>query len=377
MKFLIIDAYYPRFLRAFHKSHRDLAKLSYDKQLKALLGQCFGTSDYYSYNLRKLGHVANDIVVNGEIIQRRWADEHNVEVPGSLLWSKIQSLPLMHRILGRPRWMQEIVSAQIQHYRPDVLYIQDLSMLNPDTLLKAKAYCRLVVGQTAAPLPPYKFYKNYDLIITSFPHYVKKFLARGIASEYLKISFEPRVLKRIGARERKYDVSFVGSFSPYHATGTKLLEKVAAKIAISIWGHGIHFVSQRSPLRRYYHGEAWGLKMYEVLAQSKIVINRHISVAGKFANNMRLYESTGMGAMLITDDKINLKNLFLPGKEIVVYSNGQELIKLVKYYLANDSEREKIAKAGQRRTIVEHTYRKRMVELIKIVKKYLNTHGKT
>ena len=52
--------------------------------------------------------------------------------------------------------------------------------------------------------------------------------------------------------------------------------------------------------------EVWGLDMYRALARSKITINRHINVAENNANNMRLFEATGTGSLLITDRKDNL-----------------------------------------------------------------------
>ena len=86
---------------------------------------------------------------------------------------------------------------------------------------------------------------------------------------------------------------------------------------------------------------------------------------------MRLYEATGVGTLLITDWKKNITDMFEPDKEIVVYRTPEECAELVQYYLDHDKEREKIAKAGQERTIREHTYHQRMEELIEIVGRYL------
>jgi len=111
--------------------------------------------------------------------------------------------------------------------------------------------------------------------------------------------------------------------------------------------------------------------MYKILAQSKIVINRHIDVAEDYANNMRMFEATGMGALLITDEKKNLPELFKVGKEVVTYKDSADLTEKIKYYLQHEDERQKIAKAGQKRTLTDHTYLKRMEELARIIKKYL------
>lgn len=371
LKFLIVDTYYPSFLRDYYYLHPDIKAQPYIEHKNALLDECFGTSDYYSFNLKKNGYKAEDLIVNDEILQRKWAKENNIKVSGSGLISKIQMLPYIHRLIGRPKWVQEIALSQIKKAKADVVYLQDLSILNPDTLRKAKSFCKLLVGQIACPLPAGENLKEFGLILTSFPHYVEKFRKMGIKSEYFKIGFEPRVLSKVGGQTSVYDVGFIGSFSPHHNAGTKLLEAVASKIPIHIWGQGIHFLSSSSPLRKNFHGEAWGLQMYKVLAQTKIVVNRHISVAENYANNMRLYETTGMGVMLITDDKKNLNRLFEIGKEVVSYKDANDLIKKIDYYLKHGAELKKIAQAGQNRTLSEHNYNARMKELVAIIGKYL------
>ena len=50
--------------------------------------------------------------------------------------------------------------------------------------------------------------------------------------------------------------------------------------------------------------------MYNILSRTKISFNRHINVAENNANNMRLYEATGMGSLLLTDKKDNLMKTF-------------------------------------------------------------------
>ena len=111
--------------------------------------------------------------------------------------------------------------------------------------------------------------------------------------------------------------------------------------------------------------------MYNILYNSKISLNRHIDAAENHANNMRLYEATGVGTMLITDYKRDLDKLFIPGKEIETYRTEKELKDKVKFYLSHEEERQIIAKAGQKRTLGDHTYKKRMQELLQILRKYL------
>ena len=117
-------------------------------------------------------------------------------------------------------------------------------------------------------------------------------------------------------------------------------------------------------------GQAWGREMYQILRKSRITLNHHGDIA-PYANNMRLYEATGIGALLVTDWKENLHEMFEPGKEVVAYRTPEECVDLVKYYLDHDEEREVIAHAGQQRTLREHTYYQRMHELMAIARNYL------
>ena len=86
---------------------------------------------------------------------------------------------------------------------------------------------------------------------------------------------------------------------------------------------------------------------------------------------MRLYEATGVGSMLLTDNKTNLNEIFEVGNEISVYNSPYEAIEMIHYYENNLEEAKQIAYAGQKRTLTEHTYEKRMAELLDIIKKYI------
>jgi spore maturation protein CgeB len=111
--------------------------------------------------------------------------------------------------------------------------------------------------------------------------------------------------------------------------------------------------------------------MYKVLRQSLLTLNHHIDIASAYAGNLRLFEATGVGTLLITDWKKNLHDMFEPGKEVVCYRTPEECAEMVQYYLEHDEEREAIARAGQQRTLRDHTYYQRMQSLLEIISRYL------
>ena len=97
-----------------------------------------------------------------------------------------------------------------------------------------------------------------------------------------------------------------------------------------------------------------------------------IDVAENYAGNVRLFEATGCGALLVTDWKTNLDQMFEPGKEIVAYARPRNASRWSINYLNHDQERKAIADAGQQRTLRDHTFHHRMHELADIVAKQLS-----
>ncbi|MCU1283542.1 MAG: hypothetical protein JWM53_7088, partial [bacterium] len=224
------------------------------------------------------------------------------------------------------------------------------------------------------PLPPDDYLQEYDLILTSFPHWVARLRDKGIATEYFRLGFDPSVLTRVGTPAKRYACTFVGGISGVHQRGTRFLEEIARNADVDFFGYGADTLPADSPIRARHHGAVWALDMYRTLAESRITLNRHVDVAENHANNMRLFEATGMGTMLLTDAKDNLQELFEPGKEIVAYDSVGDAIEKIEYYSGHAEEREAIARAGQQRTLRDHTYERRMMQLVDILARRLRRH---
>jgi hypothetical protein len=378
MRLLILDTYYSPFLQAFYAENPALGQKTYEEQWHALMRECFGTSDFYSTNLRQLGHEAVEIVTNSELSQRKWAEENGVAINDRVGWS----LARAGRVIPWPRratvsdWFYQVLGEQIQQYRPDVLYVQDMNSLRRGFLTQMKSFVKIVVGQIACPISESIDFREYDLIVSSLPHFVSRFQRDGIASEYLKLAFGSKVLARLGNQPASsYDAVFVGSLSAGHNKRIRFLETVVRSGALDVWGQNVNSLSENSPLRPRYHGEAWALEMYRVLRDAKIALNNHIDLAQGYANNMRLFEATGVGTLLLTDAKDNLTDMFEPGREVITYQSADDCVELINYYLEHDSERETIAVAGQQRTLAQHTYHRRMEELLPMLEKRLANAG--
>jgi len=352
MKFLILNADYTGFLSWLYSLHPGLEKHPYAEQMRVRNESLFGVADFYSSNLRKLGHEAQDIHFNNKFMQRAWAREHDI------------------RISLMRRWQSRILEAQIKYYRPDVVLNQAMDGIENRFLKKMKKYIKLLVGQIAAPLPQGQDFGSYDLVISSLPNIAAYFRSLGIRSEVNRMGFEPNVSARLGSVEKDtIPVSFVGGFSKAHSSRINWLEYLCKHLDIKIWGIGIENLPVESPIHKCYNGQVWGVEMYQIFYKSKITLNYHIDIAAQYANNMRLYEATGVGALLLTDWKENLHEIFEPNKEVIVYRTPEECVDLIKYYLEHKDERKTIARAGQKRTLGEHAYYYRMQELVEAISK--------
>ena len=373
LRILVVDTYYPAFLAAHYAARPGLEERAYDEQLASLIEQSFGTSDAYSSNLCSLGHEAVDIIANCQPLQVRWALERGIE-PGHS--RRFVDLPGPAGSLARRSLLRRIALGQIEAHDPQIVYLQDLWFFGSNDFDLLRRQGRFIVGQIASALPAEKTLREFDLLTTSFPHYVDRFRRRGLEAEYLEIAFHEAVRGRVADRgttfdptaPREYAISFIGGLDPsVYATTTPMLERAATELDLDIWGYDGNKLSADSPLLRGFHGAAWGLDMYTILARSCIALNRHGDIAEGYANNMRLFEATGAGALLVTEAGKNLSQLFEPDREVVGYTGADDLVDKLRYYSEHEDERRQIAAAGQARTLKEHTYSRRIDELASLL----------
>lgn len=373
MKFLIVNTDYPEFLNTFYSERPSLAAACYEEQMQARMATLFGVADYYSNNLRKFGHEAIDIHANNEIVQKAWAQEHGLKIHSDFelaLDRRKKFFPWVSRRRSS-RWIHQILAAQIKYYKPDVLLNQAMDGIPSAFFAEMKPYIRLLVGQHAAPILQDSDFRCYDLFISSLPNFCDHFRNLGVRSELCRLAFEPSVLHRLGERKTSISVTFVGSLTSEHSSRISLLDSLCDETCLRVWGNGGHLLPVGSHLHRRLEKPVWGLAMYKILQSSRLTLNHHIGISESYANNMRLYEATGVGALLITDWKQNLNEIFEVGKEVVAYHSPAECAELINYYLDHPCDAESIAKAGQQRTLRDHTYAKRMEEFASIVEKYL------
>jgi spore maturation protein CgeB len=396
MRIAIITTSYPAFLRELYSNTPGLECKSYSEQLAARNDSLFGFADFYSRGFRAHGHQAAEFHLNNFHLQAAWAREHGLPAP-QLPPTSTTTVPLasaLHRIKGslksvlrplaraiippnlRP-WQARILRAQIEAFQPDIIYNQEPATVRGRFVDTLRRPGRWVVGQIASALPAGENFKSYDLMVSSLPNFVAFFRSNGVPSAYNRLAFEPLVRDAIGSPVRDIALSFVGNLSSVHHRRVALLEHVAERLPLKIWGSGLERLPPSSVLHKCFQGEAWGRKMLEILARSQITLNNHEAVAGNYANNLRLYEATGMGALLLTDWKSDLDDILASGEELVAYESPMDCVSVVEKLLADGGERTRIAAAGQRRTMNTHNYLRRTGELLQIFEDVMAGNAKS
>src|SRR3984893_13661267 len=195
MRIALVDTYYKRFLTKHYADHPSLESESYEKQWQSLIDARFGTSDFYSKHLNDLGCEAFDLIANCAPLQSAWLNENGFGSSSlaSPIPHRFYRLPIIGSALAALPGFLRAVLAQIRSLKPDILYCHDLSFFPKSALKALKPSVKLIVGQIAYVLPPRDFIEGYDLILTSFPHFVSRLKAAGISSEYFRLGFDPRV----------------------------------------------------------------------------------------------------------------------------------------------------------------------------------------
>jgi spore maturation protein CgeB len=81
----------------------------------------------------------------------------------------------------------------------------------------------------------------------------------------------------------------------------------------------------------------------------------------------RAIEIMGCGGFMITNYQEDFLLHFEPDKDFVFYESKEDLIEKCKFYLKHDTERQRIAKHAHDRVVSDHTFKKRLTEMLKIV----------
>lgn len=387
-RFVKISSYYDAFLAQYYARYPEQVHKPYAEQHCHLMAQGFAWADHVTKALINFGVEATEIVENALPLQLAWAKERGIQ--------DLDPLDLLRQ--------------QLHEVKAEVLFVQDPLRFPRGWLSHLRSEVpsiRLIAGWLCAPYDDQGLgiLRELDFVMTCTPGFLDEFRSQGLRTFHAYHAFAPSMLKKIEeiAAKEPCDLVFIGSLfggRSFHDERAMMLDRlVARRIDVRIYGNVsepsyiknlfkenmlalVESVSNKIPqsgkikqikrvlnwrglisatrfsreLKDRVQPPVFGLNMLRMLRDAKVAFNSHIGVAGRYAGNVRLFEATGVGTCLLTDWKENIGNIFCEDHEIVTYRSAEECVEKVRWLLDHPAECQKIAKAGQVRTLRDYTF---------------------
>lgn len=381
IRFLRISSIYPGFFKNIYSKINE--NDTYEKILKNIFEEKYSVSNNISEELSKKNYECTEIIYNIKILQEKWLKQY-----------------------GNLNADEDIIFQQIKFYNPEVLFIGDVNLLSKKFINKVKSISKikLILCFHCAPFSKKNLdnLKLVDAIITCTEGYRKKIINLINNDAFLMQHAFKNIFEINFYEERHIDVSFLGSLflsNKLHVGRVDIIYNLIKNykksyVAINfskfflldflmfIVNSIIKFKFLKN-FSKFYKiififlfskKPVFGKEMFKVLKNSKILINKHIEDT-EYAGNMRLFEGTGLGCLLITDYKRDLEKLFDIENEIILYNNHNQLFEKINYYLKDSKNRLKISKNGYKKTRSVHNYSSRINELDKFIQKKINNEN--
>ncbi len=314
---------------------------------------------YYHSYLTGLGHEV--AVVDNKAM--------HLPIGGQTVWN----CPRLFRALGWVRWNDLLVNAMVRRralqWQPDVILFFKGENIRWRTMawLKQRTNALLFNWDSDNPFWPSNTSQDllrsmpfYDCFGSLAEHFLAPLASLGCPrAEYMPMYFIPERFGSAAAvtaadRERfASDLLFIGRATPERAAMLRPLAGWNLALYGPDWDRQL---AADDPLRPCLRGGFLdGADYAKALRCCRIAINVLVTQC-KGANNLRTFETTGCGAFLLTEhSREQAEVLFRDGEEIACYRTVEELASVAQRFLPDEAARARIAAAGQRRCLAEHT----------------------
>jgi spore maturation protein CgeB len=324
-------------------------------------------SDFYTYNLNKLGWQAEEFFITkyylDKVADELYGSRKNLLKAGEEIKNRVRPF--------KKRWILKVLMDYISDFKPDVILVRELVGI-PSEFWRTYSGKILLVSRIATPVPRYWSVSDWDLILTSTEAFRTFFELNGVESVINPNGFDSRILNELNDTEKEYDVSFVGGLGDrFWKKRTECVNYFADKINFRWWGFCGNKYPADHPLIKSNMGITSGLEMLEIYKKSRIIFNDYGEIADKVGVNQRIFEVLGVGTLLLTREAENLKKQF-PENIFVTFKDEKDCLDKINYYLKNEKEREEIASAGQKFILENYRYEYLMKDLDKILMNSFN-----
>lgn len=314
---------------------------TFDEAIAAFLSDRFGAPHFL---LPVLNRSPDAFFTNGddEVVQRFWAREHGIAEDAS---------------------REDILLAQIEDHRTEVFYNLDPMRYGDAFLARLPGTVKKTIAWRAAPSYGGAFFKH-DIVVNNFPTLLDGFRAAGVRAEYFAPAHDPAMDAYAATKARPIDVLFVGTYSRHHRIRTAMLETIASlrgemTIAMHLdvsrytrlaetplgWVGPLRKDRRNRDIRAVSKPPVFGRDLLAAIGSAKIVVNGAIDMAGPDRGNMRVWETMGCGAALVSD-RGNYPPGMEEGRHFQIYDAAEDLTSLLTKMVAQTTSTQDLAARG-------------------------------
>jgi spore maturation protein CgeB len=290
--------------------------------------------------------------------------------------SKNKLRNIIHAPWSRTQEENPIVNAAlrslIMRWKPDLLFAVFGMDISRETLSFAKEQgvttVRWWLNDPFQLKRSLKKSPHYDVVFSNDAHCVAEYKQVGVKRAYfLPVAVSEDVHRPLPPDPAlAADVIFAGDWCQ---TRERFMTTLAENFNLRIFGPWGKKIADDSPLRPYLNdGFFTPEEMVQIFCSGKVIINIHswygISDHG---TNPRIFEACGCGSFQLVDSKQEIPELYEPDREIVLWRDEKELVEKVGWALENEDKRLAIGRGGLARTLKQHTYIKRMEQMLGMV----------
>ena len=294
-------------------------------------------------------------------------------------FSELQMKWFQQRGLNTPENQVDMLMIQLEIIKPDIVYFSDINVLDL-RLIGALSKRPIVTAWLASTLNPTTHLSEVDLLLSGVSAIRDNALKNGAKAVANFMSGAPSHLSANGDMFQRQDKAVIsGSFvTGYHDNRLRLLEDVARRLGPD---HIDIYTDSQIPKNTQelgYHAGVYGRDVVDLYSCYRTVIDSRADFGlgetqyDRDTSNMRIFESTKAGALLIAEYCNNLGEYFELGSEILTFKSQDQLVDLLGYYATHTEQADKIARAGHRRTVAQHSVESRAVWFDDILTKHFN-----
>ena len=372
MKFIKFDIFYPpEYLKQKQaENSKFIAEMNFETYYTWLMNLKMGYYDMFQKYFNSKGWEAYEFYYQDDIFVEKLAIRYHLK-PGIIdffkpkyfaYWSdlplKFLKQALRVSIERKELRKRFILRKYIHIIQPDIIFLREPCQI--DNLFwqpyKKNTFIATMIGCNISH-PINWLLHTSDVVFTNTPEFNVFFNQNLVESYLIEYGYDTELTKELSEGPKKYDVSFVGLLGTKdQEKKTQLMELIATNFNFYWWGPKGGELENYPNLIKSWQGFVAGKEMYQVYADSKIVVNEYVHSNGDNAVNLRLKEAMGIGAFLLTREAENIKQIAKAGA-VVFFNNQQDCIDKIQYYLIHEEERNRIGKNAQNYIVKHHSNR--------------------